>query len=62
MDFLNCGTPGATRFFSWQRQATMQLQSDIPAEASDYTFLHLAGDVIAVIDALGEKQVFFDAM
>ncbi|CAM6111840.1 unnamed protein product [Calypogeia fissa] len=33
-------------------------QSDIPAEESDYTFLHHAGDVIGIIEALGEKQAF----
>ncbi|CAM6128789.1 unnamed protein product [Calypogeia fissa] len=34
-----------------------QGQSDIPTDVSEYTYLHHAGDIIGVIDALGEKQI-----
>jgi pimeloyl-ACP methyl ester carboxylesterase len=33
-------------------------QSDIPAGVENYTHLHHAGDIIGVINALGEKQAF----
>ncbi|KAL3697298.1 hypothetical protein R1sor_011374 [Riccia sorocarpa] len=33
-------------------------QTEAPADPSKYTFLHLVGDVVALIEALGEKQVY----
>ncbi|CAM6104908.1 unnamed protein product [Calypogeia fissa] len=35
-----------------------QGQSDIPTDVSEYTYLHHAGDIIGVIDALGEKRAY----
>ncbi|KAL3697307.1 hypothetical protein R1sor_011383 [Riccia sorocarpa] len=33
-------------------------QTEAPADPSKYTFLHLVGDVVGLIEALGEKQVY----
>ncbi|GMH08293.1 hypothetical protein Nepgr_010133 [Nepenthes gracilis] len=32
--------------------------TDVPSEASSYTFCHIIGDLVALIDALGVEQVF----
>ncbi|KAL3701456.1 hypothetical protein R1sor_019478 [Riccia sorocarpa] len=33
-------------------------QTEAPEDPTKYTFLHLVGDVVALIEALGEKQVY----
>jgi pimeloyl-ACP methyl ester carboxylesterase len=32
--------------------------SDAPADPGQYTALHVVGDLVALVDSLGEKQVF----
>lgn len=32
-------------------------QTDVPDAVEDYTFLHLVGDIVGLLDALGEQQV-----
>ncbi|KAJ1292000.1 hypothetical protein BS78_02G359600, partial [Paspalum vaginatum] len=70
------GTPGATRCARWPRPATAPWRPTCEATATrrarppttgdgdpagQYTALHVVGDLVALLDALGEKRVFVAA-
>ena len=33
-------------------------QTDAPADEDQYTILHIVGDIIGLLDALGQQQVY----
>ncbi len=33
-------------------------QTDVPDAADEYTYFHLVGDIVGLLDALGEQQVW----
>lgn len=36
-------------------------QTDAPEAVEEYTIMHLVGDIVGLLDALGEKQVLLTA-